>query len=322
MKLHKNKGAFSLIELSIVILIIGIIIAGVTKSSTLVELYRLSSARTQTQSSPVTSIDNLVLWYEATSKASFDENETDNYTELSAAEKALLKGRISTWYDISSTTGTRNNATQDDDTADDNANTRPTYRTNCINSLPCVYFNGAKSFLDFSEPGIIGTNYTVFIVEKMEAVGAIIGGTTETLHIGYVTGPKISWGHTTSNSTIFTQNSLDYSDGFAIAHVFVNESLDGFAADIKDDFYNYTNGDSDPNTASHTAAGTANTVGYLPSYTGSTIGKGLIDTAETFYKGSIGEIIIYNRALKAQERGAVMQYLIKKWNITPDNTDA
>ncbi len=45
------KTAFSLIELSIVILIVGIIIAGITQSSRLVELYRISSAKTQTQSS-------------------------------------------------------------------------------------------------------------------------------------------------------------------------------------------------------------------------------------------------------------------------------
>lgn len=327
MKLHKNKSAFSLIELSIVILIIGIIIAGVTKSSTLVELYRLSSARTQTQSSPVNSIENLVLWYEATSKASFVKRETDNYTDLSDAEKGLLKGRISTWYDISSATGTRNNATQDNAGAADQTDAkalRPAYKTDCINSLPCVYFDGAQNFLNFAEPGITGTNYTIFIVEKRESNGVMIGSeNTETLQISYDgADSEISWGHTNDSYTTFAENSLDPDDGYAILHTFVNESFNGFVALIQDNFYHYTNGDSDSNISTHTAKGTANTVGYLPSYVAPTIGMGLSQTETEYYGGGIGEIIIYSRALQAQERDAVAAYLIKKWQIKPDNTDA
>ncbi|MFM7620300.1 MAG: prepilin-type N-terminal cleavage/methylation domain-containing protein, partial [Alphaproteobacteria bacterium] len=45
--------AFSLIELSIVILIIGILVAGVTQSSRLVNQFRLTSARNITLSSPL-----------------------------------------------------------------------------------------------------------------------------------------------------------------------------------------------------------------------------------------------------------------------------
>lgn len=48
---NKFNKAFSLIELSIVILIIGILVAGVTSSSRLINQMRLTSARTLTQSS-------------------------------------------------------------------------------------------------------------------------------------------------------------------------------------------------------------------------------------------------------------------------------
>lgn len=44
----KNKKAFSLIELSIVILIIGIIVAGVTQGLRLINAFRLSSAKSLT----------------------------------------------------------------------------------------------------------------------------------------------------------------------------------------------------------------------------------------------------------------------------------
>ena len=87
-KNYKNQ-AFSLIELSIVILIIGILVAGVTQSSRLIRQMQLSSARALTLSSPVLSIPNLVSWYEPTQEKSFDEVET--------SENSL----VSKWYDLS-----------------------------------------------------------------------------------------------------------------------------------------------------------------------------------------------------------------------------
>ena len=64
--MKKSSSAFSLIELSIVILIIGIIIAGITQGSRLVTKMRVASARALTQSSPVTSIKGLMMWLETT----------------------------------------------------------------------------------------------------------------------------------------------------------------------------------------------------------------------------------------------------------------
>lgn len=55
----KSNKAFSLIELSIVILIIGILVAGVTQSSRLINQIKLSLAQSITRSSDVNSIDNL-----------------------------------------------------------------------------------------------------------------------------------------------------------------------------------------------------------------------------------------------------------------------
>jgi len=61
LKKNKISQAFSLIELSIVILIIGILVAGVTQSSRLVTQFRLLSARNMTQSSPVPTIKDLLI---------------------------------------------------------------------------------------------------------------------------------------------------------------------------------------------------------------------------------------------------------------------
>jgi len=60
---YSNK-AFSLIELSIVILIIGILVAGVTSSSRLVKRMKIITAQNLTTSSPISSIKDLIFWYE------------------------------------------------------------------------------------------------------------------------------------------------------------------------------------------------------------------------------------------------------------------
>ena len=78
------KKAFSLIELSIVLLIIGILIAGVTQSSRLIEQFKLTSARSKTKSSPVNSITGLSMWLETTAIESFLENESENQATVSA----------------------------------------------------------------------------------------------------------------------------------------------------------------------------------------------------------------------------------------------
>lgn len=97
----KRNSAFSLIELSIVILVIGILIAGITQSSRLVKQVRIRTAQTLTQSSPVNSIKDLAVWFEPTMESSFADSETQN------------NSTITNWYDINSHSSIKNNATQD-----------------------------------------------------------------------------------------------------------------------------------------------------------------------------------------------------------------
>ena len=66
-----NNKAFSLIELAVVILIIGILVAAVTQGGKLVSRAKVTSAKTMTQSSPVSGIDNLSLWLETVTDQSF-----------------------------------------------------------------------------------------------------------------------------------------------------------------------------------------------------------------------------------------------------------
>ena len=128
MKTNSKVRAFSLIELSIVILIIGILIAGVTQGSRILSQAKLNNARTLTKSSPVSSIKNLALWVESTSEESFSDDNTEDGQE------------ILTWYDLNPQTSAKNDFTGTTGTA-------PLYKTNIINGLPAAYFAVADEFL-------------------------------------------------------------------------------------------------------------------------------------------------------------------------------
>ena len=68
-----HKKAFSLVELSMVILIVGILIAGVSRGIDLYQDMRLATARSLTQNSRVNRIEDLTMWFESTSEQSFEK---------------------------------------------------------------------------------------------------------------------------------------------------------------------------------------------------------------------------------------------------------
>jgi len=140
---NKKRQAFSLIELSIVILIIGILVAGVTQGSRLVGQMRLATAKSLTQSSPVSSIRNLVTWYETTADKSPDD---------AVEEDGLV---VNNWYDINPQAITKNHAT---------STVGPTYKASCINGLPCLQFNGSSQILHSTQNLGTTTELTLFVV--------------------------------------------------------------------------------------------------------------------------------------------------------------
>jgi prepilin-type N-terminal cleavage/methylation domain-containing protein len=77
LRLGQNKLGFSLIELSVVILVLGILTIGITQGSRIVLESRLKSARSLTAASPVNATPNLTLWLDTTSANAFDSNVVD-----------------------------------------------------------------------------------------------------------------------------------------------------------------------------------------------------------------------------------------------------
>lgn len=275
-----NKFAFSLIELSIVILIIGILVAGVTQSSRLINQMRLMSARSITLSSPVPTIKNLIAWYESVGEKSFNEGEMSSGSLLS------------NWFDSNIQSSSKINGFQ---TVDVN---KPQYAIDDSTKLPVAKFTNQDFF--YLPDGTIpfnNTPYTIFFVSQTYAYCAcgLLGsgdygvgqGANAFRYDGSTSIVNYWWGN-----DIYLTNSVTIQK--MTIHTFVYNLTNR---------YGFTDGVLKASDAATNRVSTANN---------NTIGK----TFNTeFMNGIIGEIIIFDRALNQEERKSIESYLGKKWSI-------
>jgi len=94
--MNKKYRAFSLIEISVVILVIGILIAGVSSGIDLYNEMKIATARNLTNNSRVGRIPDLVAWYETTLKKNFSTG-TSTYQDV---ENITKNTKINRWKDI------------------------------------------------------------------------------------------------------------------------------------------------------------------------------------------------------------------------------
>jgi type II secretory pathway pseudopilin PulG len=282
----QRKTAFSFFELSIVILIISIIIAGVTQSQIFIQKGRLASAQRLTVQSQIDKIDNLIAWFETSLESSFDVNlDLDDGVN------------ISIWRDHSANNIVKNNAIQ---TA---IASRPQYVLNAFNSLPALRFDG-NDFLNFNASALEATPYTIFIVEQRTTNAAnnfIVSTSTAggiDFAFGYSSNTNLRFKHT-FNNTDFTVAPYDASNLVARIHTLLLNSVVGARY--------YLNGSNIANAVNTTQ------INFISQISGAAIGASLPDSS--FYVGDIFEIIIFNRNLRDEERRKVANYLLKKYSI-------
>ena len=278
--LGKKNKAFSLIELSIVILIIGILVAGVTQSSRLVRQVKLMSARSITLASPVPTIKNLIAWYESVGEKSFNENEM--------SEGSLL----SNWLDNNIQSSTRLNGFQ---TADVN---KPQYSFDESTNLPIVKFTD-QDFFNLPDATVPFNNmpYTVFFVSQTYAYCAcgLLGSGTYNSNF---TANAFRYDGSTSMVNYWWGNDIYLPNSSTLRkltiHTFVYDltKREGFSDGV--------------------LKATLPASNRISTSFNNTIGK----TFNTeFMNGTIGEIIIFDRALNTEERKSIESYLGKKWAI-------
>ena len=293
---NKNHKAFSLIEISMVILVIGILIAGISQGIDLYDDYRLTSARNLTKNSLVNRIPDLEMWLETTSENSLATGTT-SFTDK---ENPADQDSIGRWNNINPNIlpTARNHATQNNPNA--SVDNQPKYIRKGMNGLPALLFDGTNDFFSFDGNFLVGVDYTIFVVEARGKSGfnVFLSGTSAK------TNEMLILGYTQLNNQIIQthygsdlhKNAPIYTSPTSRMHSFVFSKVSGKAI--------YTNG----------GTGTFdNLKSPLISYAGSSIGRYYSGTY--YYQGSIAEIIFYTRALTDKERQGVEAYLSKKWGI-------
>lgn len=281
--MKKSHSAFSLIELSIVILIIGILIAGITQSSRLVKQFRLSSARTITQSSPVASITGLILWLEPTLENSFLAAEAEDETQLS------------TWNDINPQSITKNNFTK-------TASAVFTYEEDATNGVPALECSGANTTDQLTGSLITSPNnyFTLFVVSKQSA------STNNTIqrslfNIGSGNGFTYMKDVTTGARDLIYQGVVARTSGTAFT--------------LNNEISSITYGASGSGVLSTLFINGASSTITSPTTGMSTPSTGINAIIGSGWMGTISEVIMFDRALKASERHDVESYLSKKYGI-------
>ncbi len=288
--MKKFKSAFSLLEISIAVLIIGILISGISTGIELYQDYKINIAKNLTQNSRVGRIDGLVLWLESSQKSSFEPNNITNGT------------RITKWKNINPNISIHNRQKNDALVCWYHTDIiyGPKFTENGINQLPSLEFkNNEKSCLNIaSTPLGNSKSMSLFLVFKNNNLSQ-----------------NILFRH---GIRVFTHQILHYYGLYSSNYLNLTmTSKPTLYQYILDDmvsgkfFVNKTN-------ININQSGT-----MVPSYTPT----GSLSTSDRFYIGSIfdnliqnpeafiSEIIIFDRALKDGERNDVVYYLNQKWGL-------
>ena len=291
-KKSKNfKTAFSMIEISIVILIIGLLIAGISKASDMIIDSKVKTARSLTKGSPVARLSNLALWIETTTAESWSDRErggpTVTYSRaLKDINPQLTANDLFTFGAVSTI-----------------------YKEDAYNSLPSFNLNAnstssnSKAFTRVFDMDK-GAGYTIFVVAKPVANKPIFGfDITGTTFAADGKGLKLEYDANSKAMLTFSKTaSLDASITASAVSTIPNQAIEVITVSSNVTKTNlFSNG-----TANTTASATAY---YITDY----------DGYFTIYSGvEIFEIIAVGEWLSDPIRQRVEQYLFKKWGIPSD----
>ena len=277
------KKAFSLIELSIVFIIIGLLIAGIVAGSSLIKATKLSSARSTTLAAQIVTIPGMVLWLEPSTKDSFLTSQAVDGTS------------ITTWYNIEpSNFLVKNNLTAA-------ASSDVTYKDASINDLPSVNITtaGKMSLANFSGSALAQS--TIVVVFR-----PTVAISTTALNI------------IDSSSSSLTSSIAIKSDAVVLnAGTSVTTSTTTNPASfVKDNDYilmvNF-NGENSKVFVNNIVGASAVLNANINTLSGLTVGTD--KTGSNGIAAEISEVIVYNRTLKDTERQDVMSYLMAKYKI-------
>lgn len=279
----KKYSALSFIEVAIVILIIGIIIAAVFAGRNIITKAQMKASHALTNASPIRSIPGNVLWLESA------------MTQESLGENIATGDNIARWNSI---------AINSSYTQITKVGNGPIY-ANTISDIPAIRFGSDSSndYLQIEDASFLnGTDYSIFILDKRMDVNAGVGnyllGESGSFALGYETAVKIiqSHGEDASENNQANITALSHYSNAPRVITFTHSSSAGNKI-----YINATLANEDTSDEAKT---------HLYGITSLPIGKG--------YNGEIGELVIFTKALKTSDIASVEDYLSKKWDA-PNN---
>jgi len=282
-----KNSAFSLIELSIVFLIIAILIAGASQGYGLVKSARISNARSITAKSPISQTPGLQAWYETTSKDSFDQSQVIDGAQLTKW-KDICSSSILTGINILTTTASPN----------------VTYSQSSINKLPAVKFNGTGklSLLAFTQAY---SEATIFLVIKLNYVPD--ASNYKTIFDGFSTSDDFSFSIKNDMAQVYAGGTIAGAHTNSVANSFLNSGEYAIAV--------YFNGTSSKVFLNNTESmlGGSDFNSGSNQLVGLTLGTNKLGNLG--FNGFISEVAIFNRAIKSTERKEIFNYFSKKYKI-------
>lgn len=315
-----SRKAFSLVEISVVILIVGILIAGIAQSSRLIGNMRLNVARSVTQNSAMPWINYIVAWYDSTASDAFIDSETNDGDSISRWSGAEIK-----YSD-------RVNLIQPD------SDKKPTYVSDGMFGLPAVKFDGVDDILEseFSHQDVLTyRSATIFVVFEPRVVAS---GAKKTIFFNPSNcGTELDFSYSINNvkGAIGVASSVDNegcSETYAttspadfvvqnekiVASIIIYQSPTtlGSTGNVKI----YRNGNLWSSNTSGSNSFNSPSIATSQKYSNNSnkfyIGAKKIGATNTsFFDGFLGEMIIFNRSLNNEDRNEIERYLGKKWGI-------
>ncbi len=290
--IKKYQKAFSLIEISIVILVIGILIAGISQAIEMFSEASLTSARNLSKSSRISRIDDLSLWLDATSDKAFDKEKDDGST-------------ISMWKD------TNPRSTSPASSNSSSASLYPSYILSAISSLPAVRFKKTSATV-----GNCVTIPSQSFVNNSEDFTLYLIFNPKTLDDGII----LEKNNATATNFPF---SLELNSGFYKFSVKNSANTIGIT-NPKQAIINAPNLIRLSRTKGSQIEITVNGVSSTQS---DTLTSSTLNTTElaigcrngtsptSFISGDIGEIAFFDRNLSVKEKADIDEYFYKKWKM-------
>ena len=315
---YKKNKAFSLVELSVVIVIVMIMIAGLIQSSRIIGSMRIATARNVTQSSAMPWINYIVTWYDATAADAFLESETDD------------GDKISRWNGAEVRYSDRINLDQADD------GKKPIYTSNGMYGLPSIKFDGTDDHLiseNLEQSILTYRSASVFIVFEPRTITAndkrsILYQPAECgreFDVGYNFNSKGNFGIASSSGTCGSTNATATGIDFVVQNEKIVASLiiyqspmtKGETSNVKSFRNGYLENVYKVNDGYNSAlieSSKKYSDGSNRIYIGA---RKTSDNAvpTSFFNGLLGEMIVFNRSLNNEDRKEIEKYLGKKWGI-------